>query len=62
MRAASNGSGGRLCRPASRISANQGVHSHTSVSRITENVVQRCVSQEMGAIPRPSRAAFMTPN
>ena len=60
--AASNGSRGRLCRPASSNSANHGVHSQISANRITPNAPQRCASHGCPGRPRASSAAFTTPN
>ena len=60
--AASNGSLGRLCRPASSSRVNHGVHSQMSVSRITPKAVQRWTSQGWPSRPSPSSTAFTIPN
>ena len=62
MAAASNGSRGRLCSPASSSSVNQGVHSQTSVSTITANAVQRCASHGWPSKPSASSTTFTMPN
>ena len=62
MAAASNGSFGRLCRPASNSSVNQGVHSQMSVSRMMPNALQRCTSQGWPSSPIASSTTFTMPN
>src|SRR5260370_1195499 len=62
MAAASNGSLGRLCRPASSRIVNHGGHSHTSVARITAKALQRCTIQGWPSKPSPSRTTLTIPN
>ena len=51
--AASNGSRGRLCRPASSSRVNHGVHSQMSVSRMMPKAVQRCDQPGLALEPQP---------
>ena len=60
--AASNGSFGRLCRPASSSSVNHGVHSQMSVSRMMPKALQRCTSHGWPSRPIASSTALTMPN
>ena len=60
--AASNGSRGRLCRPASSSSVNHGVHSQMSVSTMMPKALQRSTSHGWPSSPSPSSTAFTIPN
>ena len=60
--AASNGSFGRLCRPASSSSVNHGVHSQMSVSRMMPKALQRCTSQGWPSRPIASSTTLTMPN
>ena len=62
MAAASNGSFGRLCSPASKSSVNQGVHSQMSVSTMMQKALQRCTSQGWPSRPIASSTTFAMPN